>query len=159
MSDFIQKYEVTGHLNSDNSMIILENPKVMKRYLRKLQDKRLILEIKELKKVRSDAQNRWLWGVCYIKIASWFYDTQGEKLTPDEIHAFVVTKVLGFTYEVKELFGEEVLIMRGTRTSKMSTKEFQDAKEKIQKYFAERGLHIPDPREHSLITDYIDNNG
>lgn len=151
---YLKSYDLPGKLNKDCTAFVFDNPSFTSRVLKKWQDSELFVKIQKLSKNRSDAQNRWLWGVCYVKIASWHYDNEGVKYQPEEIHAFVCTRILGYKYNQTEIMGQEVLILEGARTSKMTTVEFMEAKEKIQAFYAELGLEIPDPTQLSFLTDY-----
>ncbi len=138
-------YDLPCTLTEDLSGVQFDNKEFTKRVLRKWKDDACVVKISKLSKKRSDAQNRWLWGVCYVTIAAWSLENFGEKYTLEEIHIYVCTHILELKYTVKEMFGEEVVVMEGTRTSKMATKEFMDAKEKIQQFYAPKGCVIPDP--------------
>lgn len=153
---FIKKYELIANISEENvKQFDWEKPSFVERIFSKFKNKGLLITVQPLAKKRSDAQNRWLWGVCYVRIASWHLENFGDKLTPEEIHIYVCTRILGIKYVHKEMFGEEVLVMQGIRTSEMSTAEFMDAKEKIQRFYAEKGCNIPDPTPLSLISDYF----
>lgn len=151
---YLKFYELPGFVNEDLTGITFENTTFTKRIFRRLRGERLIIKVQKLSKKRSDAQNRWLWGVCYVRIAAWHLREFGEKLTPEEIHIYVCMKVLGMVYKVKEMFGEEILVLEGTRTSKMNTVQFMEAKEKIQRFYAPKGCIIPDPTQNSFLSDY-----
>lgn len=150
----MDKFELRGKLSEDCTRIILGNPEFCKRALRPLLEKELEIVVKKHRRLRSNAQNRWLWGVAYVTIKQWYKETQGEDITSEEIHAHNLSSIQGYRYDVKEILGEEVLIMEGKRTSKMSVEEFQQMMEKLQQYYAERGLVIPDPEGDSFLNDY-----
>lgn len=46
------------------------------------------------RKRRSDAQNKYLWGVCYPYVAAGLLEAWGEARTDDEVHIFLKDKFL-----------------------------------------------------------------
>jgi hypothetical protein len=98
-----------------------------------------VLEITEQKQTRSLEQNAYLWGVVYPTIM----DTlQGWEA--DDIHEFFLGEHFG--WETMEGLGKKKLKPL-KRSSRLSTKEFKEHWEFIQRFMAERGVYIPDPRE------------
>jgi len=144
-----------GKLSEDRTQIILDFPKVVARVLRPLADKELIVRITEYKKKRSDAQNRWLWGVAYVTIAQFLKETQGEKHDKEAIHAHNLKVILGYTLEPTIIAGEEVFRVVGKTTSKLNTQEFSDMADKLVAYWAERGCEIPLPEDDNFFTDFV----
>lgn len=99
------------------------------------------IEVREQKGVRSDAQNRYLWGVCYRTIL----DSPGmEGWQNDDIHQYLLGEHFG--WETVEMFGKKRLrpLRRSSRLTKL---EFMDYVAFIQRLMAERGIYIPDPNE------------
>jgi len=96
--------------------------------------------IEKQSRSRTNQQNRWLWGVAY-KILS---DHTG--YTPEEIHEIIKYKFLRKHYTV----GDEQYDV-GSTTTTLSTVEFSEYKEKIQRFGATLGCNIPDPNESDSI--------
>lgn len=120
-----------------------------------LANKQVHVTVSEHRKKRSDGQNRWYWGVAISKcIIPFLYETQGESYTKDEIHSFHLCKLIQAQFTTKIVMDVTVLIFNDLSTSKMNTLEFNQFKEKIQKYWAEKGLDIPDPVANSFINEY-----
>lgn len=151
-----REFVVVGELSEDCSSIQLTHYKALKRLIGHLKDTKLEVSFKKLRYKRSDAQNRFLWGVAYVTIAAWYYETQGEKVSKDVIHAHTLQYILGYRPVVETILGREVIVMEGKSTSKLNTVEFNDMKDKLQKYWAAKGCDIPDPRENNFITDFLD---
>lgn len=130
--------------------------KMLKRVTKHMIGKKLEVSFRPLEYQRSQAQNRYLWGVAYVTISAWYRETQGERISKDAIHAHTVSEILGRVVEVEEVFGKEVLVVKGKSTSQLTKKEFNDLVEKLQKYWGDKGCDIPLPREHNYISDFID---
>lgn len=152
----MDKVDLTGTLSEDCKSIILDFSGVMPRVLRNFKDKKLLLKLSIFRKKRSDAQNRYLHGVICIRVRSWHKHTQGEEISNDEAKAYIYSHVLGHELRMTNILGQYVFVMEGKHFSQMNTKEFNEAKEKVQAFFSPLGCDIPDPREECLITNYID---
>lgn len=140
----------------DGIAIKLTFGKPLKRILKPLMGQKLEVGFKVLKYQRSQAQNKWLWGVAYITIASWYKDTNGYTITKDAIHAHTLQEILDYKIRTGEINGKEVIYIDGKSTSALSVKEFSEMKDKLQVYWAERGCYIPDPRGNNFLSDYLD---
>ena len=140
-----REFTVEGELNSDGS-IKLAHYRSLRRILRKLEGARLEVTFRKLRFKRSDAQNRYLWGVAYVTICAWHKEQFGEVVTKEEIHAHTLKNILKYKIKFKEVMGSEVMYVDGKSTSKLNTKEFVEFIDNLQAFYAERGCVIPDPR-------------
>lgn len=117
------------------------------------------------KKHRTQAQNRYLWGVVYQTIVDWC-DKQGIKtnhgyeIIADHIHIDCKNAFLPDVDSISLIFrgsGRKTYIHQSTRH--LTTQEFHDYVTAIQAFFAEKGLEIPDPDEeikkHALIDGVV----
>lgn len=97
------------------------------------------VEITEAKPLRSSAQNRYLWGVCYPEILR-----QGklEGWSAEEVHEYCLGEWSGWE-TVNGLGRKRVRAIR--RSSKLSKTEFAEYVLCIQRRMAELGIVIPDP--------------
>jgi hypothetical protein len=103
-----------------------------------LPGKRLKVVVEEAKKRRSDDQNRALWGVAYKTLS----DATGND--PEDLHTFFLGEHFG--WEVVAVMGEKKRRpMR--RSSGLSTVEFAEFYNFIQRRAAEAGYYVPDPNE------------
>lgn len=108
-----------------------------------------MVEVREYKAKRSDAQNRYLFGCIYPTILR----DGGEAMrgwTAADLHEFFLIDHFGS--EVHELFGKKRLkpLRRSSRLSKM---EFADYIDHIQRFMAERGVFIPDPDPEWMLKE------
>lgn len=102
-------------------------------------DKAFKVTITENRKRRSNDQNAWLWGVAYKIICSHLPGWDA-----DDVHEWCLGEWAG--WQVVEGFGSKrKRPLR--RSSKLSTLEFMDFKDWIQRTMAEKGIDIPDPNE------------
>jgi len=97
---------------------------------------------------RSNQQNRFLWGIVYKTISDFTgYDE-------DEVHALCKEKFNPkFLNIVNVNTGEETEERIAGSTAKLSTKDFIEYVEKIQRYFAGLGCVIPDPNQQNFLEE------
>ena len=102
--------------------------------------KKAKVSVGEWHDTRSNQQNAYLWGVVYPKILQ---HLQG--WDADDVHEFVLGEWSG--WETVEGFGKKRLRPL-KRSSKLTTVEFMDFVQYIQRTMAERGIDIPSPNEY-----------
>lgn len=153
----LDKLELVAEMQADCSIEIMA-ARAIYGQLRPYIGKTIIINIREYESKRSDKQNRWYWGVAIPIIKQFRRDTEGEEYTNDEIHYYNLTHVAGRKPVIKEIFGFETIVMEGKSTSEMSTKDFMDFKESLQKHFGEMDCNIPDPKDDNFITEYVNEN-
>jgi len=108
-------------------------------FLRKLPpSKSWRIDVVEHRERRSDAQNRYLWGVAYAELAK----TTGQEA--EDWHEYFLGEHYG--WETVELMGRRKL-RPIRRSSKLSKAEFAEHVAFIQMRAAEHGIYIPDPGE------------
>ena len=100
-----------------------------------------ILSCKVYRKTRSNDQNAYLWGVCYATILE---EGVLEGWTADDLHDYFLGEHFG--WKEYEGFGRKK-IKPIRRSSKLSTTEFMDYVDFIQRTMAGKGVYIPDPNE------------
>ena len=99
------------------------------------------VEVSEAKPVRSNNQNRYLWGVVYPTII------QAGRLDgweAQDIHEYLLGECFG--WETVEAFGRKRQ-RPIRRSSKLSKLEFVEFTRFIQNRMAEHGIYVPDPNE------------
>jgi hypothetical protein len=106
-------------------------------------DKPWQITVKPFRRLRSESQNKYLWGAVYPTILQ----DGGEALagwTKDDLHEFFLGEHFG--WETIEGFGRRR--MKPLRRSKaLNTTEFMDFVDFIQRKAAEMGIYIADPNE------------
>lgn len=103
-----------------------------------LPGKRLKVIVDVAKKRRSDDQNRALWGVAYKVLSA---ETGNE---PAALHDYFLGEHFG--WEVIDVMGQKKRTPK-RRSSGLSTVEFADFYNFIQRRAAELGYYVPDPGE------------
>lgn len=102
-------------------------------------DKPLRVTIEELKRKRSDEQNRYLWGVVYKTLLDHLPGWEAE-----DVHEYMLGECYG--WETIEGMGKKRL-KPIRRSSKLNKMEFADYIAFIQRKASELGVYIPDPSE------------
>jgi hypothetical protein len=112
----------------------------MVRYLSLLPaDKEYRADVDEYRKTRSDSQNKYLWGAVYPTILK---DGNLDGWHAEDLHEYFLGEHFG--WETVEGFGRKR--MRPIkRSSRLSTVEFADYVDFIQRKAAELGIYIADP--------------
>lgn len=103
---------------------------------------------------RSNAQNRYMWGVCYPILAQALSEATGEYTDEELVHDFCKRKFLPIAkrsiINIKTGEIEDVEVFGHTST--LSTKEFMNYIERIQQWTAETlGVVIPDPGQEEWV--------
>lgn len=101
-----------------------------------LPGRKVKVQVQQYRAVRSEAQNSYLWGVCYATI---------ERATGQEAedwHEYFLGEWGG--WEQSSMFGRK-RIKPLRRSSKLDTAEFASLVAFIQRRAAENGIYIPDP--------------
>lgn len=104
-------------------------------------EKRWRITIEPYVRRRSNSQNSYLWGVVYPTI---LLNGPLDGWTGDDLHEFFLGEHFG--WETVEGFGRKKL-KPIRRSSRLSTVEFNEHVEFIQRFMAEKGVYIPDPNE------------
>lgn len=139
--------ELTGTVS--DGVLRLHNRKLFDTLLCQFNGKDVIIKIQKQKKIRSNYQNRYYFGVVIPIIQQGLFDVQGEWLSVDEIHAF-----LKQNFNFKELVsgntGEVVKVAK--TTTDLATIEFEEYLDKCR-VFADEFLNIiiPMPNEQVKI--------
>jgi len=107
------------------------------------------------RKIRSLAQNRYIWGVVVPTVRAWYKESQGEVKTKDQVYTWLRVGIVGHKPVITEMLGTQVVTFEGKRFSKMNTLEFTEAIEEIIMKLAEMGCEIPKPREENLLNQFV----
>jgi len=132
-----------------SSMIITNEsqwPSVI-RFMKRMEIPKSGLEITWKAPKRTNAQNRYLWGVVYKTLAEGLSDLHKENITSDHVHGLC-----------KKHFMPKIEIPGINQTVDMSTTElcrngnedsFQDYITQIQELASKKRIYIPDPNEET----------
>ena len=150
--------EYYGYIDKRSGLpLIRDSHRFVNYFLNEFPDEQpCIITIKKLVRKRSLAQNRWYFGVAIDKfIIPFIAETQGETVSKTEVHAFHLMEICKCSFRPVSVMGKAVLIMDDVKTSDMTTREFDDFKDKIQAYWSEKGLVIPNPNEDNLLNQVV----
>lgn len=137
-------YELEGELNEDCTGIIFDHS-MYSRVLKDWSGRTLALKISLFDGKRTNQQNRYWHGVMLQVIIEFLKETQGETYSIERAKIWTYTTVLNFEY-IEFTIGDRIFQEQTfKRMSQCGKKEFNQRKEKIQMWFAERGWDIPDP--------------
>jgi hypothetical protein len=97
------------------------------------------ITVRRVRRTRSQAQNRYLWGVAYPAILAHL-----PGWTADDVHEYCLGEWGGW----ETLTGFDRKRLRPVkRSATLSVTEFMDFVADIQRRMAERGIDVPDPNE------------
>lgn len=150
-----QEFEVLGELSEDRLSLVLHHGKMYKRVLGNLVGKVLKIKFSIYRSKRSDAQNRYMWGVVVPTVKNWYLETHGEKKDPEEIYAWLNISILGNKPKIVNIMDEDVIVMTGKRFSAMNTKEFAEAVDTIVKEMDAKGCYISLPEGDNFLHDHV----
>jgi len=96
------------------------------------------IKVEQYRKKRSNPQNRALWGIAYKTLS----EASGND--PDDLHTFFLGEWGG--WDVIDVLGQQRRVPL-RRSSKLTTEEFSEFYEFIQRRAAECGYYVPSPNE------------
>jgi len=139
--------ELTGTVS--DGTLKLHNRKLFDTLLCQFNGKDVIIKIQKQKKIRSNYQNRYYFGVVIPIIQQGLFDVQAEWLSVDDVHAFLKQN---FNYKelVNKRTGEVVAVAK--TTADLATIEFEEYLDRCRA-FADEFLNIiiPMPNEQVKI--------
>jgi hypothetical protein len=97
---------------------------------------------------RTNPQNNWLWGIAWTKIQKFLEQTTGKRFSLQEIHDHYKSKGY-FGFKTSPITNDD--IPKGS--SEANTFEFSQAKERIQREWAIKGLIIEDPNQTEFLSE------
>jgi hypothetical protein len=129
-----------GALRIYNRPLFEEEVRAMSRE----KDLAVTIEVKPQKRVRSDVQNAYYWGIVVAMIVERLREL-GHDVDRDLTHEFLKGRFL-YSELTDPTTGEVMKIPR--KTSELATGEFMDYLEHVKQFAAETlDLYIPDPNE------------
>jgi hypothetical protein len=121
----------------EKGVLRVDLPSNFERWLMTLEGQRVTIEVKKFRKNRTDAQNKYWWGVV-IDILS-----KHTGYEPEEMHDAI---------KIKFMPVERAGLIAGKSTARLTTIEFMELIERVQRWAAQDlQCYIPDPSEE--VTD------
>lgn len=114
------------------------------RGLRVLDGKNVRITLEEIKRRRSDRQNRYYWGVIIVMVTEMFLDA-GNTIDGEQVHEFLKEHVGALKDTVLDPHGVLHSVVRSS--TKLTTAEWEDYMERIRVWAADFSLNIPAPNE------------
>lgn len=156
--------DVRGELSEDCKTVKLEHGGLMRHLLHRFAGKALVVTLRIHRKRRSDAQNRYMWGVMVTCTRSWMLEKDGYAPSREAVYTWLRHQ-LGDTPRVEyinavdtdtgEIKRVEVITMTGKRFSQMTTKEFAAAVDTLRDFLLPQGCDIPEPKGSNMYDDYL----
>lgn len=147
---------IKGTLDMSTLSINFNDSPVVKRSLNKMANDANLLEVRvrPLRYIRSDAQNRYYWGVCVVLVMQHLYKTTGHKYTREEVHQLNLKYIYGEHLVAKDIpdpinADEVITIFVEVRktTRKMNTAEFANFIDELRAFWLHAGCDIPEPEK------------
>jgi len=142
-----------------NGKIIPDSAEMSSEFLAPFHDREVVITIGYYYRKRTEAQNRWYWGVAITKyIIPFLLENEGVEYTREEIHAYHLTKVAKVECKFKEISGNHIMVFENVSTRNMTTKQFKQFAAEVQEHWRSKTngeLIIPDPNQTNFINDDI----
>lgn len=138
----MEKNEVSliGEVTQEGELIFVNSESYVDNSLYNLRGKEVWIKVSEITEKRSLQQNKLYWGSIIPQIVEFHKETQGEKISPQKIHIFLLQTIADFELKSEIIFGKEFFSFEKNGTSKMSTKAFTEYVEKVIAHFSKLGL-------------------
>lgn len=113
--------------------------------------KQITVTFSKLKKIRSNNQNSFYWGVVLPLVQNGLLEATGELRSSENIHYRILLPLLAPTVDLINKDTGEIITEKLT-SSEMTTTQFMEYILEIQKWAAEfLGINIPNPNEETML--------
>lgn len=137
---------------------LVRNQTALREAIGHFEGKEILITVERNKTGRTNAQNRWYWGVA-VQLVQLDLREKGYQFGKEETHEFIK---LAVSKRDPSVIVEEIpieatgeILSRIKSTSELSTVDFMAFKEIIQQWASETlDLNIPDPGEQLTLTDH-----
>jgi hypothetical protein len=138
----MSKLQLPGRIDESGKIEVFDKI-AMSKWMAGNAGKNIAISIEVRGRKRTNPQNSYYWKIV-VPLVQQAMNSFGNDFDKDEVHEFLKKE---FNWEDKEM--KEGMYVRVPRsTTKLSTTEFSDYKEKIQQFAAEvLGVYVPDPNE------------
>lgn len=133
--------------------LVIKNHDQVRQLLRQLDNKELVVHITLFEEKATVKQFRWYWGVAIQKIIQLHKDHTGEILSKNEVHLYNLNMIVQPKLRTKEILGKTIIEIEEFSMSKMSKRDFNNFKTKLQEFWAKRDIIIPDPGEEDFVNE------
>lgn len=125
----------------DEGLIQYERKELLAEFLRANGYARVEVVIRPLDEAKTGKQVRYYWGVLIPTIIEFRLETDGEVITPTEVH-FQNKILFGLKPNMQNILGYDVFTFDTVSMAAMSKKELTYFIDVIVKYYIERGMII-----------------
>jgi hypothetical protein len=136
-----------GHIN-DEGVLLIQDRHILNAWVKGNAGRNVTVEVKIRKKPRSNPQNAYYWAVIVPMLCDGL-NHMGHEFDLEDTHEFIKAN---FNY--KEIVNTDTgeVLRSPQSTTALSTFEFSEMKEKIQKWAVEwLNIIIPDPNENGTL--------
>jgi hypothetical protein len=138
-------------ITSIENNIFKRNRNLVLNAIKYFNDKEVVISFSNLKRSRSNSQNRFYWGVVIPLIQNGLLEATGELRSSDNIHYKILLPLFAPINEIVNKNTGEIINEKLT-SSDLTTTQFQIYFLEIQKWAAEfLNIDIPNPNEENLI--------
>lgn len=138
------KQSMSFDFKSSNASIPMPIMQQVMRGLRVLEGKDVRITVEEIKRRRSDKQNRYYWG-CLIPMVTEMFLDAGNTIDGEQVHEFLKEHVGALKDTISDPNGVIHTVVRSS--TKLTTAEWENYMERIRAWAADFGLLIPTPNE------------
>jgi hypothetical protein len=138
-------------ITSIENNIFKRNRNLVLNAIKYFNDKEVVISFSNLKRSRSNSQNKFYWGVVIPLIQNGLLEATGELRSSDNIHYKILLPLFAPINEIVNKNTGEIINEKLT-SSDLTTTQFQIYFLEIQKWSAEfLNIDIPNPNEENLI--------
>jgi hypothetical protein len=138
-------------ISNVNNGTLKRNRNLIKSAIASFEGKDIEITIQRKRKVRSNPQNAYYWGVVLPLVQSGLIDATGETRDLNSIHYQILLPLLSINREIVNTDTGQVINEKIT-SSEMTTTEFSEYILSIQKWSSEfLGINIPYPNEELTL--------
>jgi hypothetical protein len=138
-------------ITSIENNIFKRNRNLVLNAIKYFNDKEVVISFSNLKRSRSNSQNKFYWGVVIPLIQNGLLEATGELRSSDNIHYKILLPLFSPINEIVNKNTGEIINEKLT-SSDLTTTQFQIYFLEIQKWAAEfLNIDIPNPNEENLI--------
>jgi len=142
------KYEIRTNVINGN---LKRNRNLILNALETFEGSEIVITIQKAKKLRSNPQNSYYWGIVLNIVQQGLKEATGEFRTVENIHYNILLKMFAPEREIVNIETGECITEKIT-SSEMTTSQFSDYIMEIQKWSAEfLCVTIPSPNEYLIL--------